>query len=301
MSVNDIPALERITFFPGQPLHARDLTDVQRSDRELRWLHNRSLHTWGIGIGFGVTGEAGQTAVTIAPGYGTDCLGREVILAEPRVKVIPAIAGDEKGEPVEFFLVAAYQDDDAQQVAERRRGACAPEGTVRLGEEPLLSWKKRGSLSEGHELVLAQVWIQNCRLNRPVSLLVRRSARPSAHPYIAAGQTTAGHTPWTAWDVGGVVLGVTVDVDTSAERFRTTPRYFAHIVGARAIPPDPSPVALPFPQITGATPERFTLRVFLPDMGTLPYNPPVLRSSMTGPDLIRTKLAWRVVWMGVEA
>ena len=50
--MNDIPDLERITFFAGQRLLARDLGDLQRADRELRWLHNRSLHTWGIGIGF---------------------------------------------------------------------------------------------------------------------------------------------------------------------------------------------------------------------------------------------------------
>ena len=61
----NIPELERITFFPGQRLHAEDLTDVQTVDRELRWLHNRSLHTWGIGLGFGVTGEAGASAVAI--------------------------------------------------------------------------------------------------------------------------------------------------------------------------------------------------------------------------------------------
>ena len=103
MNGNDIPDLERITFFAGQRLLARDLGDMQRVDRELRWLHNRSLHTWGIGLGFGVAGERGDSAVTIAPGYGVDCLGREIILTEPRVKPIPAVAGDSAGKPVEFF------------------------------------------------------------------------------------------------------------------------------------------------------------------------------------------------------
>ena len=297
----NIPELERITFFPGQRLHAEDLTDVQTVDRELRWLHNRSLHTWGIGLGFGVTGPAGDSAVVIDPGYGIDCAGREIILTEKRTKPIPAVAGDQQGKPVEFFLTVEYQSDDKQAVQERRSGVCVPDGTVRLAEEPLIRWKTRADLREGFELVLAQVWIRNCRLNRAVSLSVRRSARPSEHPYINAGQTSTGATPWTAWSDGATFLGVTVDVDTSAARFRVTPHYLAHIVGDRALPVPPQTLAIPFPIVAAATPERFTLRVILPDMSPLPYNPPQLRNAATVADTVRSTLKWSVSWIGVES
>lgn len=300
MNGNGIPALERITFFPGQRLHARDLSDGQDVDRQLRWLHNRSLHTWGIGIGLAVKGEAGVSAVQIDPGYGIDCLGREIILTEPRLKPIPAVAGDQQGKPVEFFLVAAYQDDAAQAVAERRAGTCLPDGTVRLGEEPLLEWKKRGALRDGQELVLAQVWILNCRLNRPVSLAPRRSARPSTAPYVATGQTRAGATEWTAWTIGGTVLGVMVDVETTAARFRVTPRYQAQIVGERILPGAPALLAIGLATVTAATPERFTLTVLFPALGA-GINPPLLLNATTGPATIKTALKWSVVWMGVEA
>lgn len=295
----DIPQLDRVTFFPGQRLHAEDLTDVQRVDRELRWLHNRSLHTWGIGLGFGVVGEAGDTAVTIEPGYGIDCLGREIVLQESRRKPIPAVAGD-KGAAVEFFLVAAWQDDRAQPVRERRDGPCTAGGSVRLGEEPLLEWKKRGSLREGQELVLAQIWILNCRLNRAVSLNVRRSARPSEHPYIAAGQTIGGQTAWQAWTDGATFLGVFVDVSTAAARFRVTPRYTAHIVGERQLTAPPDTLVLGFPTVTGATPEGFTLKVLLPDLGVPFYNPPTVRTPVGAPATVRTTLLWSVSWVGVE-
>lgn len=53
----DIPELKRIQFFNGQRLTAGDMTELQRANRELRWLHNRSLHGWGIGTGYGVAGE----------------------------------------------------------------------------------------------------------------------------------------------------------------------------------------------------------------------------------------------------
>jgi hypothetical protein len=297
----NIPELERITFFPGQRLHADDLTDVQTSDRELRWLHNRSLHTWGIGVGFLVTGEPGESAVAIDPGYGIDCAGREIILTESLTKPIPAVAGDQQGQPVDFFLTAEYQPDDRQSVRERRRGVCLPEGTVRLAEEPLIRWKRRADLREGFELVLAQVWVRNCRLSRAVSLAVRRSARPSEHPYIGAGQTVGGATPWMAWTDGPAFLGVTVEVDTSSARFRATPHYMAHVVGDRALPSPAQALAVPFPQIVSPTPERFTLRVLLPEMGPLPYNPPQLRTAATAPNTIRNTLKWNVSWIGVEA
>ena len=296
----NIPDLERITFFPGQRLHADDLTDVQTVDRELRWLHNRSLHTWGIGVGFGVAGEAGESAVTIDPGYGIDCAGREIILTEALTKPVPAVAGDAQGKPVEFFLTAEYQADAQQPVRERRRGVCVPEGTVRLAEDPLIRWKTRADLREGFELVLAQLWVRNCRLSRAVSLAVRRPARPSEHPYIAAGQTVGGATPWIAWTDGVTALGVSVDVDTSQARFQATPHYMAQIVGDRALATPPQSLAVPMPTIVNPTPERFTLRALLPPMGP-PFNPPAFLVAGTIADTVRAALKWSVSWIGVES
>jgi hypothetical protein len=296
----NIPEIDRITFFPGQRLHAEDLTDAQAADRELRWLHNRSLHTWGIGAGLVVTGEAGASAVGIDPGYGIDCVGREIILTEPATRPIPAVAGDQAGKPVEFFLTAEYQGDDQQAVRERRRGVCLPEGTVRLAEEPLIRWKKRSELRDGFELSLAQVWILNCRLNRPVSLSVRRSARPSEHPYIGAGQTGAGTTAWKVWTDGTTLLGVSTDVDTTSARFRSTPFYAAHIVGERALTVPPQSLAVPSASVTAPTPEGFTLRVLLPAMDP-PFNPPQFRAASTIAAAVRTTLQWSVSWIGVES
>jgi hypothetical protein len=298
MNPDDIPNLERIAFFPGQRLLAGDLTEVQDADRELRWLHNRSLHAWGIGLAFGVTGEAGDSAVRVEPGYGIDCLGREIILTEPRLEPIPAVAGDQNGEAVEYFLVAMYQDDAAQRVQERRRGTCVPEGTVRLVEDPLLTWKKRDALREGYELVLAQVWILNCRLARPVSLAPRRSARPSSAPYIAVGQTAAGATAWTPWIQSGAMVGVAVEIDTSAARFRATPRYTVQLVGERVLPSPPL-LAVGLPMVTAPKPDRFTVNVLFPAIGPA-FNPPVLLNPATGPDTVQNVLKWSVAWMGVE-
>jgi hypothetical protein len=295
----DVPSLERVVFFTGQRLTAADLAALQQSHRELRWLHNRSLHNWGIGIGFGVTGDRGDSTVTVAPGYGIDCLGREIILTEPRTLAVPAVASAPGGGEATFYLTAVYLPDEDQGVAERRPGVCVPEGTVRLTEEPALEWRQSDELHEGRELILAQAWIQNCRLSRALSLSARRNAKPSQQPYIAAGQTKAGDTAWSVW-MGNQMLGYKVTVDTSDARFRGTPRYVAHIAGDRFLASQPGPLAaLALAGIVDATPARFTLQALVPSNLGGNINPPVLLHQTQGLPIIRTQLKWHVVWMGI--
>lgn len=300
----DIPELERSTFFNGQRLTAGDLTDLHRTHRELRWLHNRALHGWGIAVGLAVTGERGDTVITIEPGYGVDCQGREIILTESRAFTVPAVAGGPGGAEAVYYLVAAFQPDDEQKIAERRPGVCLPEGTVRLSEEPLIEWQKPEKLLEGHELVLAQAWIQNCQLSRPLSLAPRRYARPADQPYIAAGQTEEptsndqsenGKSRWDEWNQDNELLGVMIEVDTTSARFRSTPYYMAHVVGDRHFIDDSEQ----FHVITGivtignATPEGFVLwmRIDIEQIGL------AVEELLTQ---INENLKLRVNWMGNE-
>jgi hypothetical protein len=300
---SDIPTLERITFFRGQPLLAADLTALQQANRELRWLHNRALHAWGIGIGFAATGERGDTIVTIGSGYGIDNLGREIILTDSQAKSVPAVSGAPNGGEASYYLVASYEPDADQKVLERRAGICLPGDTIRLSEDPRIDWRRTDQLTEGLELVLAQAWIQNCQLSRPLSLAPRRYARPPQQPYVAAGQTDPKDTPWALWPTGGAPIGVTTDVDTSSANFRTTPRYEAHVVGNRVWTDGsgPNPVLLiAFAGIVAAAPASFTLQVAMPELagGLIPVN----TTPGTGQDLATRvhSLSWYVVWMGTE-
>lgn len=298
----DIPELERVTFSKGQRITDRDLAELQRTQRELRWLHNRALHAWGIGIGLGVIGERGDTAVTVEPGYGTDCQGREIILTQSRQISVPAVAAGPGGAESVYYLIAAYQSNDEQEVAERRPGMCLPEGTVRLSEQPLIAWRQADELLEGHELILAQAWIKNCQLTRPLSLAPRRFARPAQQPYIAAGQTGAETTVWEPWGEGADSLGVLTHVDTSAARFTAIPTYIAHVAGDRYQVGDDGVEVLisGIATVTDATPSGFTLQV----------RAHVERSNLIGdiptaiildlPTTVSERLGWHVVWMGME-
>jgi hypothetical protein len=299
-----IPDLERVRFFSGQRLAARDLSALQDRQRELRWLHNRSLHAWGVAAGLDVTGRRGDTSVRVGAGYGTDALGREILLREAVTLPVPATAGGPGGSSVAYYLVARYRPDAGQDVLERRETPCHPSGAVRLGDEPSVEWRGDDQIEdEGGLLVLAKAWVRNCRLARDLSTRERRESRPSPTPYLAAGQTTPGATEWVAWEANGVGLGVQVAVSTAAARFNGAPRYQAQVVGARFLDADPGPlVALGQPGLVAPGRHGFTLQVLLPKLAAVnpPVNPNKLRSPATGPGIVRDHLRWYVVWTGIE-
>ncbi len=295
-----LPNLERVVFFSGQRLTASDLFALERRQRELRWLHNRNLHSWGVASGFGVSGCRGDTAVRVEPGYGTDALGREIFLAEPVKKDVPAVAAKTGGETV-FYLVAAYVVDAQQEVLETRESVCHPGGAVRLGDDPLLDWRTATQLDEGRHLVLAKIWVRNCRLSRDACTKVRRDVRPTLHPYVSAGRTEAGDTDWTPWTVQGQMVGLSTKVATKAARFHTTPRYLFMLAGERYLDASPGPLlAAPFTEMNEASASGFTVRVLLPKISGPLVNPAALRKPATTPALVREKLRWHLQWVGIE-
>lgn len=300
MSANaNIPNLERIMFFNGQRLTAEDLSAVQDANQQLRWLHNRSLHGWGIAAGFAVTGNKGDTAVQIGPGFAIDCQGREIILTTAVTKSVPAVASAADGSALVFYLVASYVDNSGQTVLQNRSGVCLPPGTVRLAEAPELDWVPQIDLDPTTQVVLAQISVLDCQLSIPVNLAVRRFARVSTQPYIGAGETPVPSNTaqvWQLWQPGGVPLGVFCTVDTSAANFHTTPSYIVHVVGSRtwAIPATGLPgLLLPFISVVDATPTGFIVQANL-------QSPLAISDSTQWVNVVNNILFWQVVWMGIE-
>jgi hypothetical protein len=306
-----IPDLSRVIFFDGQRLAAGDLNDAAAVQRELRWLHNRSLHNWGIGLGFAITGAKGDRQVTISPGYAIDNQGREIILTQTLTRAVPARADDGSGGPVVYYLVAAYPDDSQVAVLQRRQGECGSDGAARLQEQAAVYWKAQGeqAVEAGLEIVLAQATVLNCQLAAPLSVDQQRSARPPGQPYVAAGATPAGATPWepVTDTPGNAVVGVRTRVDTSAARFGSTPQYQARVDGPRfisAADANSAPFILEGTAIL-SDPDAagFTLTVFLPrglTVGNLEVNPPPLYDPPARLLAAVKAAPWSVVWFGVE-
>lgn len=248
--------VERIQFFNGQRLFASDMNGLEAFNREMRWLHNASLHQPGIGKGFAVYGYKGDREVTVQPGYAIDAPGREIVLTQELILPVPPVSGEEDGQSVFYDLTVSYPDDAALEEAETREGVCLPRGVVRLQEAPLFCWvrlerdeqdnlhvkntKLAQDIKNNLKLVLARAEVLNCQLENDLSIAERLNARPPAQPYIACGEVKP--VDWQVWEMDleqsqnepiTVRVGLTAVVDTSDAGFLTTPCYNARIEGPR--------------------------------------------------------------------
>lgn len=306
--LDDTGFLERLRFFDGQRLFASDLQAVETFHREMRWLHNQSLHQPGIGQGFAVTGQRDDREVRVGPGYALDAQGREIVLTREKVEPVPPVASEPNGLSVFFDLVVSYPGDELLEEAETREGICLPRGVVRLREEPVLCWLRlirdsAGNLQtldpklgleveQGLRIVLARVEVLQCRLRQDVSLAERRSARPAGQPYIACGRHAPG---WTAdpipFEQGGEAVHLTATIDTRSAGFLTTPCYSVRLDGPRV------------PLLEGEI-SRFTV-----DLAHSIVDPRPDRFQLEAAVLVAPSLddddpkpwnSWTVAWMGVE-
>ena len=301
MTKANIPAIARPSWFPGQRLTADDLTSSQAFHRELRWLHNRGLHTWGVAFGLAVLGERGEGAVTVAPGYAVDCQGRDLVLDVDLVVTVPSVTGA-AGAPATWYLTISYQEDANRPILQNGEGVCFDDGATRRSEGGLVRWQKAGDPRPGLDVILARADILDCVLDAPVSAAERRDARPAQQPYVAAG-STAGKTDWASWETAaGDVLGLKATVDTSAAGFGSTPRYVAHVVGARLGTEGPAEgvVLDGFTSMADMDRNGFELRLLLPrDLRAgraIQVNP----ATVVDGDLVKAVEDWFVVWMGIE-
>jgi len=307
MSSNDnIPGTERPLFFDGQRLTAADLQAVQEYQRQLRWLHNRSLHTWGIVFGLEVIGARADREVKVQPGFALDCLGRELVLSDPATLPIPPVAGSgADGQPLAYYLTISYIDDDQLSPSETGTGMCDTSGAIRLPEMARLRFQSLRDTDpaiayrHGKDVILASINVLNCKLSEPPSPRERRDARPANQPYVATGLATAAASGWSALQVGGSTVGVKMKVDTSAAGFGSTPVYLAQVTGERALS-NGAGLVDGLVNVADAGPTGFTLQVLLPrDLvaGATTLNPGTIFGD---PAAATHDLNWAVAWMGIE-
>jgi len=326
--------LERLQFFNGQRLDATDLQGIDDLNRQMRWLHNQSLHQPGVGSGYAISGAKGDREVTIQPGYAIDSSGREIILTDPIVQAVPPVANDGAGNPVPYDLTVSYPGATDLVEAETRDGICVPAGAVRLREAPVFCWIRldkitsamQSQIDTGQRIRLARAYVLNCQLYQPLSLAQRRNARPPTRPYVACGSTnpqTETSSPSDSWALlppsATLAFGIELErhVDTTAACFRTAPCYTARISGVRTFPvnaPRIGPTQLlldGFVSVLNASVAGFDVHVLIPNIlmeqGNLSMAPQVqallpAALGMTTSDTPAgaTRNDWRVVWVGVE-
>ncbi|HXM09962.1 MAG TPA: hypothetical protein VN946_08465 [Terriglobales bacterium] len=319
--------LERIQFFNGERLFASDLQSLEAFNREMRWLHNQSLHQAGVGSGFQVVGNTGDRQVTISPGYAIDSCGREIILTENQVKAIPPVADNGSGAPVFYDLTVSYPDDSQLVPAETRTGICTPAGVISLREAPVFCWVQLSDDPTNHQpldprlkvrinkalfLVLAQVQIFNCQLNQPVSTVPRRNARPAKQPRVACGtfnpstwntslipSDTPGSVsvplPTTGPTFPAITLSTQVVVPSGV--FQATPSYKARLTG-NILQTDTSPgnwwIEDGLISISNSTPSGFLATVY-------PVIVTVVSPAAGSVTISSTTWNFQITWMGIES
>ena len=329
--------LERFQFFNGQRLFASDLQGADDFNREMRWLHNRSLHQPGIGSGFAVYGKKEDREVVIAAGYAVDSLGREIVLTNTLTLQVPPVASDDSGEPVFYDLAVSYPDDSALEETETREGICLARGVVRRREVPVLCWLRLDSerqpidarlkkdVLEGLRLILCRIEVLNCQLNKDISIAERRNARPPRLPNIVCGEETP--TAWSIFDVGieappattggfGTAFiagfGLRATIDTSVAGFQVTPSYSARVRGPRlkTLVVGESNMPMIVEGMVSIPAETATAKNFVVESLLLvqPMTQALLMSNMRGGMAAAETAAfldffndWRIVWMGVES
>ncbi len=236
---------ERQQFFDGQRLLASDLQDLETLNREMRWLHNLSLHQPGIGSGLAVSGAKDDRQVTVQPGYAVDVLGREMVLTEPRIIPVPPVAG-----PKIYHLSLFYPEDADLQEVESRLDLCQAQGVVRRREEPQFQWV---AVTEAGGVVLGWAEVTNCKLSQPFSMADRQSARLSSQPYVNCGWEQEPKWEWIYGDStedevkGSFLLRadaaptfskwlLKADISTASAGFVSLPCYWARLAGRRIFP-----------------------------------------------------------------
>lgn len=307
--IGETKFIERLQFFNGQRLAADDLQNLEQFNREMRWLHNQSLHQPGVGSGYAVSGLKGDREITIQPGYAIDSLGREIVLTEAQVEQIPPVADDGFGNPVLYDLTVSYPDDQQLEETETRDGVCVKLGVVRRREEPVFCWVRLGpepglvptdstlrqQIEDDLRIRLGRITVLNCQLYEPISVAERRNARPPEQPYVACGRTDS--TGWKMRETKGVSLELRFKVNTDSADFRTTPCYYAHVVGNRLFDFGGVTVALDgFGAISEAAEDSFIFSFLIPLLllhGTKANGKDML-------DQITKQNAWIIEWLGVE-
>lgn len=332
--LDETGSVERLQFFDGQRLLASDLQAHEDFNREMRWLHNRSLHQPGIGSGFAVYGAKGDREVTVAAGYAIDAKGRELVLTRTRTEPVPPVAGEPDGQPVFYDLAVSYPADDDLEEVETREGVCLPRGVVRRREEPVFCWIRlerdqlggnvlrprspvlAAEVKDGLRVVLARAEVLQCRLNKDLSVAQRRNARPPGQPRVACGSVVPA---WQLWEFTGdeeqqpapddpvevfgqadiLPVGLKADIDTSSVRFLTTPCYSARIQAPRVFRFGQTVALVADALVNIAEPQPTGFRLYALILAKV-FGADSLSAPRNAPGVAKVVSTIEVVWMGVE-
>lgn len=161
--------IKRLNYYNSQFLKEDDFKDEQLYHNQMRYLHNRALHTWGVVEGLEVKPVPGTSKVTVAAGIAIDRLGREIVLPAET----DAIALDSFAAGSRVYLTAKYDvafdpaDKDAQSTGKLY---------TRTTERPVVKPLPTAPAADAPEVVLAVAVLDKDKAIAQVDTSARRYA-----------------------------------------------------------------------------------------------------------------------------
>lgn len=154
--------VERIRYFTGRHMTARDFRDADAYHRSFRHLHNRVLHGWGIACGLEVDPhwrpECRKDRLVVRCGLALDCCGREIVV--PGDVVTPPMpwddrpkAADTESGPLVLLLCLKYREVLGERVpvlysAQACSNPRMEDGRIRECSELCWHWVRRDELGQ---------------------------------------------------------------------------------------------------------------------------------------------------------
>ena len=228
---------ERIRYFTGRHMTARDFSDADAYHRSMRHLHNRVLHGWGIACGLEVEPHPRpECGVVVRCGLALDCCGREIVLPRDLSQRIPwDKLPDNRCKPGDevLLLCLEYCEEHTEKVPvlyshDACSGTAYEDGRVREGyrlhwhvvkeaDLPEHGWQRPGGCEPGADPAPCGGEQQVCCLDpqcpphacAPLAVVRGDPEHPeidtSQRRFIGNGPDRLTHVCWISWPHGGIV------------------------------------------------------------------------------------------------
>jgi hypothetical protein len=166
--------IKRLNYYNSQFLKEDDFRDEQLYHKQMRYLHNRGLHTWGVVQGLEVKQVTGRSEVTVAAGVAIDRLGREVVLsAETDAIALDSFAANSRiYVTINFAEVYDPADKDPSNKGTESAGLLY----MRTTERPEVNATKTAPAADAAEVVLGVVVLDKDKAIAQVDTALRRNA-----------------------------------------------------------------------------------------------------------------------------
>jgi hypothetical protein len=142
--------IQRLRFFDHQLLGVAEFNDEQAYHIEMRQLHNRLLHTWGIADGLELRYAPDVQQLTVEEGTAIDAEGREVVLVQEQTVDLSGFVGKT------VYVTIAYGEEKSAPVGD---GVSAEYG--RWVSSPRIERSETPPDNAGVQLVLGRVVVND--------------------------------------------------------------------------------------------------------------------------------------------